>query len=89
MTINDRRQFLKQSGLAAAGLAFAGAESVFAAPKMPFEISLAEWSLHKAFFKKEVDNINFAKVADGSAKVRTHPSGHQQKLGGSWASGKA
>jgi hypothetical protein len=56
---------------------------------MPFEISLAEWSLHKAFFKKEVDNINFAKVADGSAKVRTHPSGHQQKLGGSWASGKA
>ncbi|MEY4168852.1 MAG: hypothetical protein RIR52_2676, partial [Acidobacteriota bacterium] len=63
MTINDRRQFLKQSGLAAAGLAFAGAESVFAAPKMPFEISLAEWSLHKALFKKEVDNINFAKIA--------------------------
>ncbi|MFZ4987320.1 MAG: twin-arginine translocation signal domain-containing protein, partial [Blastocatellia bacterium] len=58
---NDRRQFLKQSGLAAAGIALAG--SIIAAPKAPFEISLAEWSLHKALFKKEVDNINFAKIA--------------------------
>ncbi|NBO65432.1 MAG: sugar phosphate isomerase/epimerase [Acidobacteria bacterium] len=58
---NDRRQFLKQSGLAAAGIALAG--SVIAAPKAPFEISLAEWSLHKALFKKEIDNINFAKIA--------------------------
>lgn len=59
----DRRQFLKQSALAAAGIALAGAESIIAAPKAPFEISLAEWSLHKALFKKEVDNINFAKIA--------------------------
>ena len=57
----DRRQFLKQSSLAAAGIALAG--SVIAAPKAPFEISLAEWSLHKALFKKEIDNINFAKIA--------------------------
>ena len=60
---NDRRQFLKQSALAAAGIALAGAESIIAAPKAPFEISLAEWSLHKALFKKEIDNINFAKIA--------------------------
>ena len=57
----DRRLFLKQSGLAVAGIALAG--SVIAAPKAPFEISLAEWSLHKALFKKEIDNINFAKIA--------------------------
>ena len=59
----DRRQFMKQSALGATGLALAGAESIMAAPKAPFEISLAEWSLHKALFKKEVDNLNFAKIA--------------------------
>lgn len=59
----DRRQFLKQSAFATAGIALAGAESIIAAPKAPFEISLAEWSLHKALFKKEIDNINFAKIA--------------------------
>ena len=59
----DRRLFLKQSALIAAGIALAGAESIIAAPKAPFEISLAEWSLHNALFKKEVDYINFAKIA--------------------------
>lgn len=61
--MTDRRQFMKQSALAATGLALVGAESIIAAPKVPFEISLAEWSLHKALFKKEVDNLNFAKIA--------------------------
>jgi sugar phosphate isomerase/epimerase len=61
--MTDRRQFLKQTGLATAGLALAGTSSLIAAPKAPFEISLAEWSLHKALFKKEVDNLNFAKIA--------------------------
>lgn len=54
---------MKQSALAATGLALVGAESIIAALKAPFEISLAEWSLHKALFKKEVDNLNFAKIA--------------------------
>jgi len=54
---------MKQSALAATGLALVGTESIIAAPKAPFEISLAEWSLHKALFKKEVDNLNFAKIA--------------------------
>ena len=61
--MTDRRQFLQQSALAATGLALAGVDSIIAAPKAPFEISLAEWSLHKALFKKEVDNLNFAKIA--------------------------
>jgi sugar phosphate isomerase/epimerase len=30
-----------------------------------FKISLAEWSLHKALFAKEIDNLDFAKVANG------------------------
>jgi len=63
MNNQDRRQFLKQTGLAAAGLALAGTSSLQAAQKAPFDISLAEWSLHKALFKKEIDNLNFAKMA--------------------------
>jgi L-ribulose-5-phosphate 3-epimerase len=63
MNNQDRRQFLKQTGLAAAGLALAGTPSLHAAQKAPFDISLAEWSLHKALFKKEIDNLNFAKIA--------------------------
>src|SRR5215831_6793073 len=28
-----------------------------------FKISLAEWSLHKALFKKEIDNLDFPRIA--------------------------
>src|SRR5437899_2676411 len=62
----DRRVFLKQAAGIAAGAALAGlADSAAAdAPKTPpFQISLAEWSLHRALFKKELDNLDFARVA--------------------------
>ncbi len=61
-SIIDRREFIRQSShaLAVSGLAVSG---LFGAPKQPFEISLAEWSFHKALFKKEMDNLNFAQVA--------------------------
>jgi L-ribulose-5-phosphate 3-epimerase len=58
----DRRVFLKQAvGAAMACLA----DGVRAAePKtVPFQISLAEWSLHRALFKKELDNLDFARTA--------------------------
>jgi sugar phosphate isomerase/epimerase len=61
---SNRRQFLQQlSGLAAgaAGLSVLG-QDVFAAEtiKKPFfEISLAQWSLHKALFAKTLDNLDF------------------------------
>lgn len=29
---------------------------------LPFKISLAEWSLHKALFAKEIDNLDFARI---------------------------
>lgn len=32
-------------------------------PKLPFTISLAEWSLHNALFAKKVDHLDFAKIA--------------------------
>ncbi len=61
---SNRRQFLQHmTGLAAGvtGLSVLG-QSVFAAEavKKPFfEISLAQWSLHKALFAKQLDNLDF------------------------------
>jgi sugar phosphate isomerase/epimerase len=79
----SRREFLKTSALAAAGLvlpASAGRVSAEdakpgvapgAAPAAPkgdakaplFTISLAQWSLHKAIFGKQLDAFDFPKVA--------------------------
>ncbi|QQS47128.1 MAG: TIM barrel protein [Acidobacteriota bacterium] len=59
----DRREFLKQSMQTAGAVALAG-ETLFAAPaKTLYRISLAQWSLHKALFKKEIDNLDFARMA--------------------------
>lgn len=30
---------------------------------LPFKISLAEWSLHKALFDKKIDNLDFARIS--------------------------
>lgn len=62
----DRREFIKQSArtMAGAGLTAMAGETLLAAPaKQLFKISLAEWSLHNALFKKEIDNLDFAKIA--------------------------
>lgn len=57
-----RRDFLKASAaLAAAGLV---GPLVKADDKKPlFEISLAEWSLHRTIFGGKLDNLDFAKAA--------------------------
>ncbi len=63
---NSRRDFLARSSIAAGSLAFAPTvmtSSLFAAAEMPFKISLAQWSLHKALKAKEMDNLDFAKIA--------------------------
>lgn len=60
----NRRQFVQQITTLTAG--FAVAPTIVSAEvfKKPFfEISLAEWSLHKALFKKELDNLNFPEIA--------------------------
>ncbi len=57
----DRRNFLQQMSGLTAGLALAP-EFLFHnlnAKKMFFEISLAEWSLHKALFAKQMTNLDF------------------------------
>lgn len=64
MLSTNRRQFLATSAAALATTA-AGRWS-FAqdtAAGKPFKISLAQWSLHKPLFAKEIDNLDFAKVA--------------------------
>jgi len=61
-TLLPRRQFLTQSALLAAGAALAPV--TFAAEDKPlFDISLAEWSLHKTIFGGKLDNLDFAKTA--------------------------
>jgi sugar phosphate isomerase/epimerase len=60
----NRRQFLQQmTGLAAGvtGVSLLGGDVfVGAGAKNPFfEISLAQWSLHKALFAKQLDNLDF------------------------------
>lgn len=62
----NRRTLLQRGSQMAAGLSVAGlAGSVLAAQeKKPlFKISLAEWSLHKALFAKQLDNLDFPRVA--------------------------
>ncbi len=68
----DRRQFLKRTGFLTATSAVAAMVSpsvVHAdgpAPRHPsklFRISLAEWSLHKALFAKQLDHMDFPRVA--------------------------
>lgn len=61
---SNRRIFIKTTIAATAGTmlvspAFAG----IAAKKSPFKISLAEWSLHKTLFAKEMTNLQFPVVS--------------------------
>lgn len=60
----ERRAFLKQAAQtsAAIGISAQIADPLLAAPKPLFQISLAQWSLHKALFAKQLDNLDFAKT---------------------------
>lgn len=56
-----RRDFIKNSAIGLLGIT---ALATCAREEKPlFKISLAEWSLHKALFAKEVDHLDFAKIA--------------------------
>src|SRR5436190_16333 len=62
----DRRDFLKHTLQVSAGVGLAGLlnGSVFAEDKKPlFEISLAEWSLHRTIFGGKLNALDFAKAA--------------------------
>ncbi len=63
---HDRREFLKRSVQVTAGASLLSVlgDRVRAADKKPlFRISLAQWSLHHAFFDGKLDNLDFAKMA--------------------------
>ena len=63
MSIN-RRQFITQSAVAGAALASPSfARKVFAGDQKPFKISLAQWSLNRAFFAGDLDVLDFARIA--------------------------
>lgn len=60
----NRRDFLKSSLIAGAATATLGFRCAQPTPEAPlFKISLAEWSLHKALFANEIDNLDFPKFA--------------------------
>jgi L-ribulose-5-phosphate 3-epimerase len=66
--MTTRREFLAASAGAAAAVAMPcslrGAVAHSAADKQPlFQISLAQWSLHKTIFGNKLDNKDFAKAA--------------------------
>ncbi len=61
----ERRAFIKQAvqTSAAIGITAMTNKTLSAAPKPLFQISLAQWSLHKALFAKQLDHLDFAKTA--------------------------
>lgn len=63
--VHSRRDFLKHSAQFAAGVGLAGwmGQTAWAAAEPAFKISLAQWSLHRTFFDKKADNLDFAKIA--------------------------
>ena len=63
-TNQDRRNFLKSVSAGTAALALTSRYAMAAddAARL-FEISIAEWSLHKSLFAKKLDNVDFAKTA--------------------------
>jgi len=65
MKQSDRRQFIRQASLAAAGFTLLPSFSIFAEEqkKFDFKISLAQWSLHKALFSGQITNLDFPEIA--------------------------
>ncbi len=60
----NRRHFLQQLGLATGAMALAPELMAEPQKKLWFEISLAEWSIHKAIFtEKRLTNLDFPAVA--------------------------
>lgn len=62
--LSDRRDFLKQSAYAVTSCAaLTVIDAAAKDKKMLFEISLAEWSLHRTLFAKQLDHLDFVKTA--------------------------
>mgnify|MGYP000414489826 FL=1 len=59
----NRREFLKKSVIISGGLSLSGLSAIQLSGcekiVMPFEISLAEWSLHRTIRSKKIDHLDF------------------------------
>jgi L-ribulose-5-phosphate 3-epimerase len=62
-TAMNRRTFLASSAAALTLGPVAAASALGAQPAVPFRISLAQWSFHKALRAREFDHLDFARVA--------------------------
>ena len=59
----NRRKFLGMSVGMVCGLTAGKSFAMQTKPKMPFRLSLAQWSFNKAIFGQKMDNLDFAKAA--------------------------
>jgi len=59
----NRRKFLEMGVGAICGLTAGQTLAMQMKPKMPFKLSLAQWSFNKAIFGKKMDNLDFAKAS--------------------------
>src|SRR5205823_1413919 len=61
----SRREFLTRTAAGAAVFCAAPALTPAADSEPLFKISLAQWSLHRAFFGKKLDPLKFTAIAKG------------------------
>ena len=67
-----RREFIKQTAAATSAIALTGISSSLisgCSKSNPFEISLAEWSLHRSLQSKEIDHLDFYSVAKNEFNI--------------------
>ena len=67
-----RREFIKQTATATSAIALTGISSSLisgCSKSNPFEISLAEWSLHRSLQSKEIDHLDFYSVAKNEFNI--------------------
>ena len=62
----NRREFLRRSTLITGGLSLTGMSAIHLSScyrNLPFQISLAEWSLHRTIRSEKIDHLDFFKLA--------------------------
>jgi len=67
-----RRKFIKKTAAATSAIALTGISSSLisgCSKSNPFEISLAEWSLHRSLQSKEIDHLDFFSVAKNEFNI--------------------
>ena len=67
-----RREFIKQTAAATSAIALTGISSSLisgCSKSNPFEISLAEWSLHRSLQSKKIDHLDFYSVAKNEFNI--------------------